>query len=98
VSTFSITADQQIVDDLSSSDGAFAITVVTKSLLLCLVSEDVVLLLELESFLVSIGIILLKDTETSRFLLFDNVMSYISLIYAPLTLFTALLCYQVYIE
>ena len=98
MSTFSITADQPIDDDFSSSDGAFAITVVTKSILICLVSEGVVLLWELESFLVSIGIVLSKDTENSRFCVLDNFVPHISLIYALLTLFTALLCYQVYIE
>ena len=47
---FSIKADQPIDDDFSSSDGASAIVVGTKSLLLCLVGEDIVLLWELESF------------------------------------------------
>ncbi len=55
-------------------DGAFAITVVTKSLLSCLVSEDVVLLWELELFLVSIGIIFLKTLKFHGFLFFDYVV------------------------
>ena len=80
MSTFTIKADQPIDDDFSSSDGASAITVVTKSLLLCLVSVDVVLLWELESFLVSIDILLCKGTENSRFLFLNNVVPYISLI------------------
>ena len=65
MSTYSIRADQPIDDDFSSSDGAPTITVVTKSLLLCLLSEDIVLLWELKSFLVSIDIVLCKDTEIS---------------------------------
>ena len=65
----------------------------TKYLLSPLVSEDVALLWELESFLMSIDIVFCEDTEISRFSSLDNVEPYMSLIHAPLTLFTALPCY-----
>jgi hypothetical protein len=90
---FSITSDQPIDDDFSSSDCASATTAITKTLISSLVSEDVVLLWELELFLASIDIVLCIGTEISRFLSLQNFESYISLIYALLTLFTALLRY-----
>ncbi len=63
---FSNTSDQPIDDDLfSSSDGAFDISVITKSLLSPLVSVDVALLWELESFFMSIDIVFYEDTEIS---------------------------------
>jgi hypothetical protein len=47
-------SDQPIDDDFSSSDCASATTAITKTLISSLVSEDVVLLWELESFFASI--------------------------------------------
>ena len=72
----------------------FDISVFMKSLLSPLVSEDVELLWELDSFSMSIDIVFCEDTEISRFSSLDNVEPYhTSLIYTPLMLFIALLCY-----
>ena len=94
MSAFFITSDRLVEDDFSSSDGAFDISVFTKSLLSPSVSGNVALLGGSWSrFRCQSTSFSEKTPKFSRFSSLDNVEPYTSLIYTPLTLFIALLCY-----